>query len=355
MSITIAQIGCGYWGPNLLRAFLQNSKCRVQHVVEISPDRVSWLQSQYPSLSILSDINLVWEDPQVQAVAIATPAHTHYSLVKRALQNGKNVFVEKPLATSLKEALELAKLAEEKEKLLMVGHTFLYNEAVYLLKEHLDISPNKPYYFYGQRLNLGIIRSDINVWWNLAPHDISILLYLMEEKFPSSISIQGHSYLQPNIEDVAFATLHWEDKVAAHLHLSWLDPNKVRRLTAVGSQKMIVYDDLAAEKIAVYDRAISPTEKRKDYDQKRAPFSPYQFGDVHFTRLKMLEPLQKEVNHFCDCILEKIPCLTGAKHACKVVALLEAGQQSLQKGGKEISLSSLKTQLEEMNDSPIFT
>src|SRR6266550_6533125 len=239
--ITVGQIGCGYWGPNLLRNFSAQSGCWVKLVADTNDERLAYVAANFPRTRTVRDIESVLADPEIDAVIISTPAASHYQMTKQALECGKHVFVEKPLATSTALADELVTLAAAKNKTLMAGHTFLYNAAVRYVKKLLDDGElGQVYYIYSQRLNLGQVRSDVNAWWNLAPHDVSILLYLMNDTLPVSVSAHGISYIQPGIEDVVFATLTWASGVTAHIHVSWLDPGRVRKMSIVGSRKMVV-------------------------------------------------------------------------------------------------------------------
>jgi predicted dehydrogenase len=340
-NLVLAQIGCGYWGPNLLRNFSAQRNCWVKLVAEVSEERRRYVDSNFPKSKTISDLNVVLEDPEIDAVVIATPAASHYQLTKRALENGKHVFVEKPLATTTREADELVALAATKNKTLMAGHTFLYNAAVRYAKNLLDEGElGQVYYIYSQRLNLGQVRSDVNAWWNLGPHDVSILLYLMKGVLPISVSAVGVSYIQPGIEDVVFATLTWEDGITAHIHVSWLDPGKVRKMTFVGSRKMVVYDDVSDDKIMIFDKRVDRVPKigeRMDYDQ----FNNYQLihrtGDVLLPRISFQEPLKVEAAHFLECVQTGQAPLTGPEHARDVVSILEAGQESLKHDGVRVN------------------
>ncbi|MSS70584.1 MAG: Gfo/Idh/MocA family oxidoreductase [Candidatus Latescibacteria bacterium] len=338
----IAQIGCGYWGPNLLRNFSAQPGCHVKWVVEQSPQRRDFVEGNYPKTRAVPDLETAMNDPEVEAVIIATPAATHYALAGEALRAGKHVFVEKPLATRTREADELAALAASAGRTLMVGHTFLYNAAVRYIRQALDRGDlGRIYYIYTQRLNLGQVRSDVNAWWNLAPHDVSILLYLMDGELPVSISAHGVDYLQPGIEDVVFAVLTWNNRVTAHIHVSWLDPGKVRKVTLVGDHKMIVYDDVSDDKITVLDKGVDRVPKageRMDYDQINTHQLVHRTGDVWLPRIDFQEPLKVEAAHFLECIRTGRTPLTGPQHARDVVAVLEAGQQSLREGGRSVTV-----------------
>ena len=340
--ITIAQLGCGYWGPNLLRNFSAQGDCQVKWVADQDPQRRAYVEANYPKTQTTSNWQAAITDPDVQAVVIATPASTHYRLAKAALELGKHVFVEKPLAMCVQEADELAALATSRGLRLMVGDTFLYNAAVrYIRRVLAEGELGQIYYIYSQRLNLGQVRTDVNAWWNLAPHDVSILLYLLDGEPPVSVSARGVAYLQPDIEDVVFATLTWKNGVAAHIQVSWLDPGKTRKVTLVGSRKMIVYDDVSDDKIAVLDKGIDRVPRageRMDYDQ----LNNYQFlhraGDVLLPRIDFKEPLKVETAHFLDCIRTGQTPLSGPQHGRRVVSILEAGQRSLRSGGQLVNV-----------------
>src|SRR5688572_12918688 len=254
--ITVAQIGCGYWGPNLLRNLNGLADCRVKYVVDASPDRRAFVTKNYPSVETLPDMRTALGDPGIDAVVIATPAATHAALAAEALVAGKHTFVEKPLAMSTAEVDGLASVAAERRLVLMAGHTFMYNAAVRYLRELVTSGAlGDIYYIYTQRLNLGVVRQDVDALWNLAPHDISIVNYLLGAA-PESVIATGTDYLQPGIADVVFMQMQYPGKIRASVHVSWLDPNKVRRMTVVGSRKMVVYDDVADDKIAIYDKGI---------------------------------------------------------------------------------------------------
>jgi len=339
--IAIAQVGCGYWGPNVLRNFSAQSGCWVKFVVEISPERQAYVRANFPKSQVVSDLETVLHDDEIDAVIISTPASSHFELAKQVLESGKHAFVEKPLATSTEQADELVALAAKTGKVLMAGHTFLYNAAVrYARKLLSDESLGQLYYIYSQRLNLGQVRSDVNAWWNLAPHDVSILLYLMNGELPASVSAVGVSYIQPGIEDVVFATLQWAGGVTGHIHVSWLDPGKIRKMTLVGSRKMVVYDDVSDDKIMIFDKGVDRVPKigeRMDYDQSGSYQLIHRTGDIWLPKISFQEPLKTEAAHFLDCLRNGETPLTGPKHARDVVAVLEATQVAL-KSGKAVNL-----------------
>jgi predicted dehydrogenase len=324
--ITIAQIGCGYWGPNLLRSFSAAPQCRVKYVAESSTERRAYVTQNFPATQAISESSQALDDPEVDAVVVATPAQSHAQLAKAALSRNKHVLVEKPLALTVADADELRALANERSRVLMVGHTFLYTPALRHLKRLIDAHElGDICYFYSQRLNLGQVRSDVNAWWNLAPHDVSMLLYLMNGQMPDRFTATGQDFLQTGIEDVVFATLKWPNNVTALVHVSWLDPNKVRRLTVVGTRKMAVYDDVAENKIAIYDRGFEQLPligERMDYDR---PISGLKMrsGDILLPKISNGEPLAIEAEHFLDCIRSGKTPLSDGRNGCDVVTVLE--------------------------------
>src|ERR1051325_2464889 len=302
-TITVAQIGCGYWGPNVLRNFCAQPGCRVKYVVEINPERQAYVRANFPQCEVVTSVETTLRDPEIEGVVVATPASSPYEFPNQALEAGKHTFVEKPLATSTQEADKLVKIAAESKKTLMVGHTFLYNAAVRYARELVATEQlGELYYIYSQRLNLGQVRSDVNAWWNLAPHDVSILLYLMKNELPVSVSAVGVSYIQPGIEDVVFATLQGKGGVSAHIHVSWLDPGKVRKMALVGSRKMVIYDDVGDDKIMIFDKGVDRVPKigeRMDYDEFNYQLV-HRTGDVLLPRISFEEPLKVEAAHFLD-------------------------------------------------------
>ena len=339
--ITVGQIGCGYWGPNLLRNFVQLKDASIRAVAEINDERIEYLRLRYPQVRTTQRYQDILHDPRIDAVVVATSARTHYDFAKEILESDKHVLVEKPLAMTTKEALDLISLAEQKNKVLMVGHTFEYNAAVNALKRYVQNGEiGNIYYIYSQRLNLGIVRSDINAMWNLAPHDISILIYLLGVE-PVSVSAWGVSYLQERMEDVVFIVLLFPNNITAHIHVSWLDPSKVRKMTVVGDNKMIIYDDISDAKIQIYDKGIIKKNNPKslgDYDT----FGKFQLirraGDIIIPKIDFVEPLQVECSHFIECIKENKKPLTDGYDGLRVVKVLEAAQKSIKNKGIEVRL-----------------
>jgi predicted dehydrogenase len=332
-SFTIAQFGCGYWGPNLLRNFSALKNCRVKYVVDASAERRAFVQSNFPRTQAIDSAETALADPEIDAVVIATPAATHFELAMKALRAGKHAFVEKPLATKAAEVDELGRVATEKNLVVMVGHTFIYNAAVRYVKKLIDAGDlGEIRYIYSQRLNLGRIRSDIDALWNFAPHDISIIQYWLGDPVPLSIHRNGMAYMQDGIDDVVFLSLTYPNKIMANIHVSWLDPQKVRKMIVVGSKKMVVYDDVADDKIAIYDKGIDRRAvlgENMDFDHPRPPEFNYRSGDILLPQVKFVEPLRAEAEHFIDSLKNRSTPITGLAHARTVVSILEqAGRAS---------------------------
>jgi|ERR1700730_3521087 predicted dehydrogenase len=323
----LAQLGCGYWGPNLLRNFSSLPNCWVKYVVDSSPDRRAFVEANFPRTTAVNGVDEALSDPEVTGVVIATPAGTHFQLAKEALLAGKHVFVEKPLATKVAEVDELDRLAKERELVVMAGHTFIYNAAVRYVKKLLDAGElGEIRYIYSQRLNLGRIRSDIDALWNFAPHDISIIQYWLGDPEPVSVHRVGMDFIQNGIDDVVFLSIVYPQKIIANIHVSWLDPQKVRKMIVVGSRKMVVYDDVAEDKIAIYDKGIDKKAilgQNMDFDNPRPEQFSYRSGDILMPQVRFTEPLRSEAESFMECIRDGKKPITGIPHARNVVAILE--------------------------------
>lgn len=315
MTNNIAVIGCGYWGKNLVRNF---AGLGVLHTIcDSDAEKLEYLKSLYPEMNTEIDYQRVLADKEIQGVVIATPAASHYPMAKETLLSGKDVFVEKPFATSSKNAQELVELSAEKQRILMVGHLLLYHPAVQMLKRYIQSGElGEIYYLYSTRVNLGQIRQDENALWRLVPHDIAMFIYLLEES-PVIISAQGSSYLQPDFVDVVFVTLRL-GRALAHIHASWLDPHKIRQLTVVGSKKMAVFDDMEPEyKLQIYDKGvISNTLLTRS-------------AEVLFPQVKLTEPLLLECQEFITCMEERRGPLSDAKLGLEVVEALEVAHKSM--------------------------
>ena len=326
-NIIIAQIGVGYWGPNLLRNLVGNQNCLVKTVVDLSGERRKFVKNLYPSVKVTENVNDVINDSSIDAVVIATPVASHFDLAISALNAGKHILVEKPMATKVDQIKQIGHHATEKNLVAMVGHTFLFNSAVRYVKSLIESGElGEIRYIYSQRVNLGRIRDDVDALWNLAPHDISIIQYWLGDPEPESINRNGMAYVQKGIDDVVFVNITYPNGVMANIHVSWLDPHKIRRMTIVGSKKMIVYDDIAENKITIYDKGIDRLAvlgENMDFDDPSTFNYNYRSGNVILPKIKWIEPLRTEINHFIDCIQNQATCITGPSHAEKVVKILE--------------------------------
>ena len=324
--IRIAQIGCGYWGPNLIRNLRSVKGCHLAAVVEASEDRRTFVKSSFPGVPTDLSFEGIMENPEIDAIVIATPANLHFEQARQALLAGKHVLVEKPMATKLTEVQELSEIARTRGLTLMSGHTFLYNDAVVFIKKEIDAgSLGEIRYLHSQRLNLGRIRADVDALWNFAPHDVSIIQFLLGEQTPVAVNSFGMDFVQDGIDDVVFLNLRY-DKTLANIHVSWLDPLKTRKLVIVGSKKMIVYDDVADDKVTIYDKGIdkfSNLGESMDFDFTPQSSFRYRSGDVWIPKIDYTEPLQREVEHFLDCIREGKEPLSGPSHSLKVIEILE--------------------------------
>jgi predicted dehydrogenase len=328
--IRVGIIGSGYWGPNLIRNFADIPKSELVIVSDLKQDRLEKIQRSFPTVLTTEHYKNLF-DQKLDAAVIATPPSTHFPIAKDCLEHGLNVLVEKPLTLNSAHAEELIELAEKKGLVLMVGHTFEYNTAVHTMKDLIDRGDlGQVYYLDAARLNLGLFSRDLNVLWDLAPHDISILLFLLN-KLPLAVSANGSSCVFNGIHDVAYVNMVFSDNIMAHIHVSWLDPCKVRRLTVVGSKKMAVLNDIEAlEKIKIYDKGV----EAPDYSNNFGEFQfSYRYGDILIPNIRLVEPLKAECQHFLDCIIQhEKPCSSG-EVGLHVVKILEAAQKSLSNSG----------------------
>ena len=337
--LNIAVVGCGYWGPNLIRNFSSLSECKVKLACDVNKDRLAHMMTLYPGVETTTEFDQALKDVAIDAIAIATPVRLHFEMAKKSLQAGKHTLIEKPMACSVAESEELIELSKNRNLTLMVGHTFVYSQPVRKIKEIINSGTlGEIQYISARRLNLGLFQKDINVVWDLAPHDISIILYVQNE-VPVSVNCHGKAHVAPEIEDVTNITLNFANGGYATIHSSWLDPNKVREMTFVGTKKMLVYDDIEPmEKIKIYDKRV----KTPPHYNTFAEFHySYHYGDMHSPYLEQVEPLKVECQHFLDCIR------TGAKpdssgiEGLRVVQILEAASESLKNGGARVQIGSL--------------
>lgn len=336
--IKIGVIGCGYWGPNLIRNFNEVKDASVVACVDTDEERLKYVKQRFPSVEVTSNYRDLIRRKDIDAVAISTPVSTHFSIAYETLKEDKHVLVEKPIAKSEKEAEKLVTIAEKNNVILMVGHTFEYAGAVNKIKEL--ISNNKigeVYYFDSTRVNLGLFQSDVNVIWDLAPHDISIMLYILNQ-LPSEILAVGKGYVNSNIEDVCHITTYFSSGIIGHIHVSWLAPVKFRRTVIAGSEKMIVYDDVEnVEKVKVFERGVTV---RKDIDSEGILGRQliYRTGDVWSPQIDTSEPLKVECSHFIDCIKSSKKPRSDGRVGLKIVKILEAVDKSLKSGGKIVKI-----------------
>ncbi len=333
--INLALIGTGAWGRNLLRNFAHLEGAHLKVCCDADGDQCKTTLNGYPGIRVETDPEVVFADPEIDAVAIATPAVTHFELARRAIESGKDVFVEKPMTLTYEHAVELVEAADAGERILMVGHLLEYHAAVDKMKELLDTGElGDPYYLYSERLNLGRIRSDENALWSLAPHDISIILYLLDDE-PIDVAAHGAAYIRPDIEDVVFVCMRFPGNRFAQIHVSWLDPHKIRRTTLVGSKRMVVFDDMqGSEKVKIYDKGVDPSDGFVDYAESLS----LRFGEVVVPVLKMTEPLRLECEHFVECVTNRTTPRSDGRDGMRVVRVLDAAQRSLKAGGLPVTL-----------------
>jgi len=340
--VNFGLIGTGYWGPNLARNLNSIDQGRLAWICDANTNALSRIAANYPNASTTTVIDEMISAPDLDAVVVATPAGTHFEIAKQCLKAGKHVLVEKPLAMNSVECEELIQIAADGGLKLMVGHTFLYSPPVLKVKELLDSGElGDIYYAYSTRANLGQIRKDVNAMWNLAPHDLSIFLHLFGSA-PKSVSAKGITHIQQGIEDVVFMYLDFPGNIAAHVHVSWLDPGKVRKLTLVGSRKMVIYDDVNADaKIQILDKGV--TKVANQSAESFNSFGEFQLllraGDVLIPKVAATEPLKSECSHFADCIINDKKPLTDGVHGKQVVRVLEAAQQSINDDGRPVEVN----------------
>lgn len=337
--VRVGLVGLGYWGPNLVRNFSSLRDCQVTAICDRNPKRLQHVSEMYPAAFATTDSDELFASGKVDAVVIGTPTRTHYAIAKSALQAGLHTFVEKPLATSSRECSELIRMADERDLVLFVGHVFLYSAAVAKLKKLVEAGElGDLCYISSVRLNLGPIRSDVNALWDLAPHDISIMLHLMDA-VPEAVSCSGLAHLKENVHDVCSVTMHFSEKRLGLIHVSWLDPHKRRLMTVVGNKKMAAYDDIEVlEKIKVYDIGVeAPT-----YADSFGDFQySYRYGDTYSPRIAQGEPLKSECSAFIDCISQRLVPVTDGRNGLDVVRVLEAAQQSLSTGGGKVAVATV--------------
>ncbi len=337
--IKVGVVGCGYWGPNLIRNFRALADCNLKMMCDLDESRLHHLRSIYPEVEGATDFKHVLNGSGLDAVVIATAVRLHFPMAKASLLAGKHTFVEKPLAGSSSECEELIEIARRKGLVLMTGHTFLYSPAVRKIKEIVDNGDiGDIRYISARRLNLGLFQKDINVAWDLAPHDISIILHIMAE-LPVTINCRGSAHITSGIEDVTTMCLTFSRQRSAIIHSSWLDPRKIREMTIVGSKRMIVYDDVAQlEKLRIFDARV---ERPPHYDTFAEFHYAYHYGDMYAPYIRQEEPLKLECQHFLDCIRQGSVPITSGRDGLELVRVLEASSESLKRKGSPVDFPHL--------------
>jgi predicted dehydrogenase len=333
--IRIGVIGYGYWGPNIVRNFHTHENSEVLMVSDRNPKCADRLRKVFPSMIFTSDENEVLKSTQIDVVAVVTPVWTHYELAKRALENGKHVFVEKPFTCSVAQAEELIELADKKHLKIMVDHTFLFTGAVRKIKELVDHKElGNLYYYDSLRVNLGLFQHDVNVIWDLAPHDLSIMDHVIGEK-PEAVVATGETHLN-GVEDVAFITVYFPKKIIAHINVNWLSPVKVRTTLLGGEKKMLVWNDLEAdEKIKIYDKGVSMSANPSNLHQLLVS---YRSGDMHAPQVQQVEALRAETAYFLKCIEDNSSPFNDGEAGLRIVRILEAADKSIRHRGKAVEL-----------------
>jgi predicted dehydrogenase len=335
--IVVGVVGCGYWGPNLVRNFKSLPNCELRAMCDLSEARLKHMRGLYPDVEGMTDFGHMLNGVGVDAVVVAAPVKHHFPLAKTALLAGKHTLIEKPMAACSAECEELIEIAQSKGLVLMVGHTFLYSAAVRKIAEIVQAGDlGEIRYINSRRLNLGLFQKDINVAWDLAPHDISIILHILEE-FPLAVNCQGNAHVTPGIEDVTNISLSFRHKRFATIQSSWLEPRKVREMTIVGTRRMIVYDDVQTnEKIRIYDTRV---ERPPHHDTFAEFHYSYHYGDIYIPYIKQEEPLRGECQHFLECIEKGAEPLTSGHKGLELVKILEAASASLKQQGAPVKLS----------------
>jgi len=333
----IAIIGCGYWGPNYIRTFNELPSSNVCLCCDIDVDRLNYVKGIYPFIKTTTDYTDILRNSKIDAVCISTPASTHYEMAKESLLYGKHVLIEKPLALSVKDGEDLVEIAKDQKKILMVGHVYIYHPAIQKLKDYIQNGELKDlYYLYSVRTGLGPVRRDVNAMWDLAPHDISIYLHLLDQ-MPKNVSARGASYLQNGIEDVVLLSMEFRRKIMGYIHVSWLDAYKVRKLTVVSKRKMIVFDDTnSSEKLKIFDQGVfmrEPSTYGEFLLQVRT-------GDIHVPKIESTEPLRNQCMDFIECIEKNVNPIANGEDGLKTVRVLEAAQRSLEKNGASTNVQS---------------
>jgi predicted dehydrogenase len=334
--MNLGVIGVGYWGPNIIRNAYANKRFNVSVCADKKDDRLKYIASFYPTIRTTRDYKEIIHDPDIDAVAICTPVFSHHEIALAALKAGKHILIEKPMTSTAAQAEELINLAEQKNLTILVDHTFLFTGAVRKIKELVESKEiGDIYYFDSVRVNLGLFQHDVNVVWDLAPHDISIMDHVINRK-AESITATGSDHLGNGLEDVAYVTVFYPDNIIGHIHVNWLSPVKIRQTQISGSKKMIVWDDNSpSEKVKVYDKGI---EVIKTTDQIYDTLIQYRTGDMYCPKIPQTEALAQEIEHFADCIEKGLKPISDGTSGWRVVQMLENADKSIKNRGKEIKL-----------------
>ena len=339
MSVRLGVVGLNYWGPNLARNFDRLPGCELAYCCDLDEAVLDRHRPAFPGSAFTRDLDDLLGDETLDAVVIATSVPTHAALAVRALEAGKHVFVEKPLALTVADAHRVSDLATERGLIALVDHLLVYHPGLQRVKDLIDEGAlgDRTFYMYGNRQNLGIVRPDENALWSLGPHDISVMIWLAGER-PSEVAAWGTSYLQPGVEDVVFGHVRFPSGVSGHLHLSWLDPHKMRKMTVIGSERMVVFDDMETErKVTIYDKGpIIHTATYGEYIQVRS-------GDIHIPKIDGTEPLRRVCEHFVDCVANGTPPMSDAVAGVAVVEVLEAMTQSMANSGRPVTIEGRTT------------
>lgn len=334
--INVGVIGYGYWGPNLVRNLFELPETHVVAVSDLQEERLAQVTSRFPSVAVTTDYNDLLNNPLIDAIAIATPVSTHFALALAALRSGKHVFLEKPMTATSEQAIRLIEEAEKRNLTLMVDHTFVYTGAVRKIKQVIDSGDlGEIYYYDSTRINLGLFQRDVDVIWDLAVHDLSIMSYILRES-PCAVAATGMKHVAGGPENLAYITMFFESNLIAHLNVNWLSPVKVRRTLIGGSRQMIVYDDMEpSEKVKLYDKGITV---RNESDSIYEAMIGYRAGEMRAPHLDVVEALKVELRHFAECILTGAQPLTGGAAGLQVVRILESASHSMKNRGRLVEL-----------------
>lgn len=335
--IKVGVIGCGYWGPNIIRNFNDNYHIDLKYVCDLSQEKVDRVKLRYPTVVATTNYKELLKDRNIHAIAVVTPVFTHYKLVKEALEAGKHVLVEKPFTATVKEAETLVDLAAKRKLVLLVDHTYIYTNAIMRIKDLISAGElGETYYFDSVRVNLGLFQNDVNVIWDLAPHDLSIMDFIIEKK-PLSVVAIGSSHTGSKLEDIAYVTVKFKDDFIAHFHVNWMSPVKIRKIIIGGSKKMAVFDDLdPSEKVKIYDKGVELSKSNRKSVYKS--LVQYRIGDMYAPAIDSTEALRIEVDHFVDCIKNNKKPISDGEAGLRVVRILEAATKSLKKGGMKVNI-----------------